>query len=164
MVQRKKTHATECYSDLPDLTEQQMRFVEGILAGKTASDAYRAAYDCSKSKSNTVWVNASRLRNDANVSLWIAEATKAGLAHAGRSLEQHIRKLDRLQELCIREGNLGAAVQAEQLVGKASGHYVDQYRDMTRDPTDLLREIASISPALAQQLAQENGIEWQNET
>jgi hypothetical protein len=50
--------------ELPDLTGQQMKFVEGLLAGKTGTDAYRAAYDCSNMLSTTVTANASRLRAD----------------------------------------------------------------------------------------------------
>ena len=160
MARRKITDTEQDIGDLPDLTEQQRRFVSGIIEGKTASDAYREAYDCSNSKPNTIWCEASKLRNHTNVSQWIAAARKAELCHSQRSLQQHVQRLDRLQELCVETGNLGAAVQAEQLIGKASGHYVDQVRDVTVDPLMALREIAQFSPVLAASLAKEHGLEW----
>jgi len=161
-MRRKITESEEKpdFADLPDLTEQQKQFVFGILNGLTATDAYKAAYDCSNSGNNTIWVEASRLKNHPSVSLWLSAARKAELGATKRTLEQHIRRLDRLQELCIGTGNMGAAVQAEQLIGKASGHYTEQFRDMTADPAQLLREIANIAPDLANKLAEDNGIAW----
>lgn len=148
------------FEDLPDLTDHQRRFVEGILKGMSASDAYRAAYDCSNSKDSTVWCEASKLTRHPTVSQWISAARQAGLGQTKFSLEQHLRRLDRLEELCVISGNLGAAVQAEQLIGKASGHYVEQFRNMDTDPVDLLNQIATISPAAAQELAKQNNIAW----
>lgn len=141
---RRKITDGEEKEDLPELTEQQRNFVEGILAGKTASDAYRAAYDCSNSMDRTVWANASRLRNDADVAAWLSAARKAGLGRATVTLEGHISELERLREIALDTGNVGAAVQAEQLRGKAAGHYVDQVRDLTEDPQKTLREIAEL--------------------
>lgn len=164
MAQRKLTKPQEPTDDLPALTEQQNKFVEGILSGKTASDAYRSAYDCSNSQDNTVWVNASRLRSDANVSLWLSAARKAGLGRAVVTLEGHVNELERLREIALDTGNVGAAVQAEQLRGKASGHYTDNIRLIDEDPAEMLKQIASLSPALAAQLAKDNGIAWAEET
>lgn len=163
-MRRKITEGEQSDDELPELTDQQRKFVEGVLAGKTASDAYRAAYDCSHSGDPTIWVNASRLRADANVALWLSAARKAGLSRAVVTLEGHIGELERLREIALESGNVGAAVQAEQLRGKASGHYTEQFRDMTMDVSETLREIARSSPELAAQLAKDNGIEWQGET
>jgi phage terminase small subunit len=150
--------------DLPELTPQQQLFVDSLLRGKTATDAYREAYDCSGSGKNTVWVEASRLRHNPNIALWLAAARKAGLNRAAVTVEGHLAELDRPKEIALETGNVGAAVQAEQLRGKASGHYVEQFRDVTRDPVDMLKEIASLSPDLASTLAREHGIPWQQET
>ena len=45
---------------LPDLTTPQMNFVLGIIAGKSASDAYRAAYNAENMSNESIWVEASR--------------------------------------------------------------------------------------------------------
>ena len=51
---------------LPDLTEQQRKFVEGVLMGKTLIDSYRAAYDCSNMLPNSIWCEASIKRSRRN--------------------------------------------------------------------------------------------------
>lgn len=152
-MRRKLTEPTDQPDDLPDLTAQQRKFLEGILAGKTSSDAYRAAYDCSQSQNNTVWVEASKLRAHPDVALWLSAARKAGLGRATVTLEGHISELERLREIAIDSGNVGAAVQAEQLRGKASGHYTENLNVTYSDPTDILDEIRKLDPDLATQLA-----------
>lgn len=160
---RRKITAIEGGADLPDLTDNQRKFVEGILAGKTASDAYRGAYDCSNSRDASIWAAASAMRANTNVAIWLAAARKAGLGHTVVTLSGHIAELERLREIAIESGNVGAAVQAEQLRGKAQGHYVERLEVSAADPLETLRQIASVSPALAAQLAAAQGIEWSQE-
>jgi len=160
-MRRKISEVKELADDLPDLTDQQMRFVEGILAGKRASDAYRSAYDCSHSLPGTIWARASELRNNSKVAEWIAAARKAGLGAATVTLSDHVTELERLKEIALETGNVGAAVQAEQLRGKAMGHYTDRLDVKVTDIADELREIAKISPELAQAYADEKGVTWQ---
>jgi hypothetical protein len=152
-MRRKISKAEESDSDLPQLTEQQMMFVKGILDGKTGSDAYRAAYNCENMKPETIWAAASRLRHDDKVSAWLEVAREAEMASAKRTLDQHIQRLDRLQAIALRTGNVGAAVQAEQLIGKASGHYAENINISMAEPTDVLDEIRKLSPELAEQLS-----------
>lgn len=145
--------------DLPDLTARQMEFVRGLLEGKTAAESYRHAYDCSKMQSNSVWVAASRARSDANVALWLARARKAELGHCNITLDQHIRRLDRLEVIAEETGNIGAAVQAEQLIGKAKGFYVERFEDVTPlDPMALFERLTQIDPDMARLVAKKHGI------
>lgn len=162
MARRKITDDTikQEAADLPQLTAQQQKFVEGILAGKTATDAYRAAYDCSNMVSNSIWCAASKLRSETKVAQWLSAARQAGLGTATVTFENHIRELERLREIALTSGNIGAAVQAEQIRGKAAGHHVDQVRDVTErhDPASTIREIALHAPELAAALAASHGI------
>ena len=161
----KEPVATGAGADLPDLTAQQMKFVEGILCGKNATDAYRAAYDCSNMVPNSIWCAASKLRSDANVSQWITQSRIAGLGATSLTLTNHIAELERLRELALGAGNHGAAVQAEQLRGKAQGHYTERLEITNKhDPLEELRQIAQTSPAFAAQLARDNGIPWDEES
>lgn len=166
MPQRQRTEPDEqTGKDLPELTAQQMKFVEGVLAGKTASDAYRAAYDTSSMAARTVWAEASRLHCHPDVSAWLSAARQAGLGSAKVTLENHLAQLERIREIALEKGNIGAAVAAEQSRGKATGHYVEQVRDVTDkfDPVSTLREIAQHSPELAASLAAQHGVELSSE-
>lgn len=144
--------------ELPDLTPQQMLFVEGLLEGKTATDAYKAAYNTSAANT-VIWAEASKLRNNPKVASWLSAARKAHLGTAVVTIESHQRELERIKELAIESGNLGAAAQCEQLRGKVAGHYVDKFEDVTpSEPAKLLRDMAKmfpeILPAIAQRVAQ----------
>lgn len=161
MAARKITDMIDA-SELPDLTGQQQEFVRHILSGKTASDAYRAAYDCSNSSQNTVWCEASKLRNDPSVAQWIAAGRKAHLGTAVLTRDMHLQELERIKELAIESGNLGAAADCEKTRGKVAGHHIDRIEDITQrsDPLAILKEIAVHSPAYAAELARQQGIEW----
>lgn len=161
MAQRKLTEpAPEI--DLPELTPSQAKFVEGLLSGQlTSKDAYRAAYNCENMGENSISVEAARLKAHPKIALTISILRKGGLGAAIVTLDGHLQELERLKAIAIETGNVGAAVQAEQLRGKAAGHYVERHADVTaHDPVDTLRAIAKDSPELATQLAQQHGIEW----
>ncbi len=59
------------------LTAKQEAFAQAIASGMNQSDAYRAAYDASKTKPESVNVNASKLMAGAKVSLRVAELQAA---------------------------------------------------------------------------------------
>lgn len=60
-------------------TAQKEKFALGIVEGKSQSDAYRAAYDCTNMKAKTVWTNASVLMRDNEVATWIRERRAAAI-------------------------------------------------------------------------------------
>lgn len=162
MARRKISETELDAEELPELTAQQLAFVKGILDGKTATDAYRAAYDTATMADRTVWAESSRLRNNPDITAWITAARVACLGSARVTLDGHLQELERLKELALGSGNHGAAVQAEQLRGKAAGHYTERFEISTdADPLATLEQIASHSPELARKLAEDNGIPWQ---
>lgn len=160
MARRKLSAA----SDLPDLTPKQQKFCEGILAGMSQADAYKAAYNCQNMSDATVYTNASRLRHDTKIAPWLDAAKYDTMQSHECTLEGHLKELERLKAIAVRSGNVGAAVQAEQLRAKAMGHYVEKHQDVTQyDPVKTLQEIAHDSPELAKQLAKEYSIPWEPE-
>lgn len=158
---RRKITEVEQSDELPDLTAQQMRFVELLLSGKNASEAYRSSHDCSQTQAASVWALASRLRSDVKVQSWLSAARKAEIAHSNITLNQHIQRLEALKQRCEDNGNFGAAVQCEQLIGKAMGHYTEKLDVTVTDIADELRELAKVSPELAKAYADEKGVTWQ---
>lgn len=165
MPQRLKTAPAVDAKELPDLTPQQMEFVRQLLAGKTGADAYRAAYNTENMLPATLIAAASRLRANSNVSAWLAAGREAHLGTAVLTRESHMAELERLKEIALKTGNIGAAVQAEQLRGKVAGHQVDRIQDVTpADPVDILRDIAATAPEFAQQLAAQAGIDLTSPT
>lgn len=59
------------------LTPKQEAFAQAVASGMNQSDAYRAAYDASRTKPESVNVNASKMMADARISLRVAELRKA---------------------------------------------------------------------------------------
>lgn len=160
MARRKLTKTEE----LPQLTDKQMKFCEGILSGLSQSAAYRQAYDCQNMSDNAIWCEASRLRHDSKVALWLDAARSDTLKTHECTFDGHLSELERLKGIAIRTGNIGAAVQAEQLRGKAAGHYVEQFADVTPDPLQTLNEIAKLfGEETARKAAEAEGIHWQPE-
>ena len=118
--------------ELPELTEKQHNFVQALLEGKTYSDAYREAYDASEMKPRLIWREASLLAAHPKVTQWL-EALRTSAVQTGvASIEEHTAQLRRLRELALKTGNLGAAVNAEVNLGKASGLHIDRIQDVDR--------------------------------
>jgi hypothetical protein len=147
--------------DLPDLTPKQFAFVQGLLEGKTASDAYRGAYDCSNMSKESIWARASELRRNSKVAVWLTHTRMAALELGIRSLEQHVAQLTRLREEAIDQGQISAAVQAEVAIGRVCGLYEDKIRVTTQaSDKDLVNVIrGSLGDDIASQIAKALGIE-----
>lgn len=109
------------------LTPKQEKFALAVASGKTQSDAYRAAFNIRPTtKPETVNQQASRLMADCNISARVEQLRKPIAAKAMITLESHIARLKELAELAIQEGQISAAIKAEELCGKASGVYVEK--------------------------------------
>ncbi len=87
---------------LPLLTSKQQKFVNTLLEGKSASDAYREAYNCQAMSNAAVWVEASRLRKNTKVSLWLRHFQRIWSDRARVTIESHLAELARARELAIR--------------------------------------------------------------
>lgn len=161
MAQNKLTEAVEIAADLPELTAQQSKFVWGLLAGKTGADAYRAAYDCTNMANESIWVEASKLRNNPKVALWLARARMAELGAAKLTLDSHMQRLESLSVAAETSGNYGAAINAEIARGKAMGHYTEKLEVHNSDPVASLKELQQTNPELAALIARKHGVDLQ---
>lgn len=109
------------------LTPKQEAFALAVASGKTQSDAYREAFNVRpNTKPTTVNVEASKLMSDPNISQRVEELRKPIANKAMITLESHIARLKELAELAIDQGQIAAAIKAEELCGKASGVYIEK--------------------------------------
>lgn len=75
------------------LTTKQERFAQAIADGLSQADAYRTAYDASKSKPETVWSKASELMADGKVTARVAQLREALATKALWSRERSVTAL-----------------------------------------------------------------------
>ncbi len=139
--------------ELPTLTPKQTAFVNALLEGKTASDAYREAYNCENLSQGALWVEASRLRRNTKVSLWLRHFQRIGMDAARITIVGHLAELGRARELAFAHGQISAGVQAEHYRGKAAGLYEDRLQ-LERGPSDV-ELIKAIEDTLGKELADE---------
>ena len=141
--------------ELPLLTPKQLAFVQALSQGKTASDAYRDAYNCSNMADTTVWSEASRLRANPKVSIWLRHSQRIGLDAARITMESHLAELARTRELAIEHGQISAGVQAEAHRGKAAGLYQNRLRLMDGPSDEEL--LKTIEELLGEEIAEAFG-------
>jgi phage terminase small subunit len=96
--------------ELPTLTPKQHAFVLALLGGKTAFEAYRAAYDSARMADRTIWAEASRLRAHPKVSAWLRHYQRIGMEEAKITLQDHLAELARGREVALALGQAAAAV------------------------------------------------------
>ncbi len=114
--------------DLPKLTPQQQNAVlyYCTCCAGNKSAAYRRAYDCTNSKEETIWKEASKLFSNPKVIPWIK--------HYEDKLNQHIENeikytrsdfFDELERIRAKTEDsnktIGIALKAVELKAKASG-------------------------------------------
>ena len=109
------------------LTPKQEQFCLEYVKGKgTASDAYRAVYDCTRMLPATVNRNAFSLVNNNKVATRIAELRKQAADAAVVTLEGHLNDLKELRDKAAEADQYSAAISAEISRGKAAGLYVEK--------------------------------------
>ena len=152
--------------ELPELTDKQRAFVDGIAKGLTKSDAYRQAYNVENMADTTVWANASRLASSNKVQAWLALVKREGFKLASYSVDQYVKEQRELYQMCIESGNMGAAAKVQENMGKVAGYYVTQIRDLTpKVDKDLIQQLESLfGPEMAQIAAKRMGYKDDRQT
>lgn len=109
------------------LTAKQEHFAVEYAKHGNASEAYRASYNCAKSKQATVNRRAHDVLHDSNVAARVAELRAKVAKKHELTLERHLETLDELRKGAVEIGQFGAAVQAETARGKVVGLYVEKH-------------------------------------
>jgi len=130
------------------LTKQQFMFAHliGELDYKQ-SDAYKAAYNVKPTTPDySTYSSASTLAAHPKVRARIEHLRAVRRDAAANTQGEHRFQLMRMRELALAEGNVAAAIRAEELRGKLDGFYVERrevtLRDLRRDPGKVIEQIA----------------------
>jgi len=109
------------------LTPKQEAFCLEYVRGKgTASDAYRAVYDCKKMKPVTVNREVFDLLNIPKITARIMELREEAAKEAVIDLKTHLNDLKDLRDRAAEAEQYSAAISAEISRGKAVGLYVEK--------------------------------------
>ena len=112
---------------MSELTPKQESFALAVASGMTQSDAYRKAFNVRpNTKTDSINQAASKLMADPKISSRVQELRKPVADKAMITLESHITRLQELAEIALENGQVAAAIKAEELCGKASGIYVEK--------------------------------------
>ena len=109
------------------LTPKEEAFAVAVASGMNYSDAYRSAVKVRPTtKPETVNQEASKIMARPNVRTRVEELRKPIAEKAMLTLESHMERLKELAEIALDNGQVAAAIKAEELRGKASGIYVEK--------------------------------------
>ena len=133
--------------DPDELTFKQITFAQAVIAGKSLSDSYKAAYDCSKMNPKTIYTRGWQLRHNHDKVKAFIDAAKASLASKISIDKSYVlealhhsaetalaRKTMKLRKVINGEvvdveahyPDRGAANRALELLGKEAGMFVDR--------------------------------------
>jgi phage terminase small subunit len=112
---------------LNSLTPKEEAFAVAVASGMNYSDAYRIAVKVrSTTKPETVNQEASKIMARPHVRTRVGELRKPIAEKAMITLESHMERLKELAQIALDNGQVAAAIKAEELRGKASGIYVEK--------------------------------------
>lgn len=109
------------------LTPQREAFAVALASGMSQAEAYRQAFPKSANWSpSALHSQASRLAADPKVAARV-RAIRAPVVEAAEcTLQEHLAHLKHLRDLAEQTGDIKAAIKAEELRGKVSGHYSER--------------------------------------
>jgi len=113
-------------SDLPELDQATMGFVLDLMKDETASDAYRKNFSVKEWQSNSIWTEASKLKNKPEVQLWLTALRDQAFEREVLKLEKYIGMQLSLAKEAKAAGNYGAAANCLHRAGQASGLHTEK--------------------------------------
>lgn len=113
------------------LTAKQEKFCQGVAKGLSYSEAYREAYNANKMSEKTIWENASRLAKNSRVTARLEELRSKIEEELIYSAKESFNKLKELQDKAELNGNINAAIKAEELKGKLVNLYKEKEQNVS---------------------------------
>ena len=108
------------------LTPRQEKFAQCVASGMNQSDAYRAAYSCDGMADVTVNNEAYKTMQIPHISARVEHLRKPIAERVGRTLEQHIKRMDELSKKALKADEFASSIKAEENIGKVLGYYVNK--------------------------------------
>lgn len=135
--------------DLPKIKGQMKKFVMYLANNcKSASEAYRYAYNAENMKSNTVWKEASKLLKHPKVTPWLKwieeNQTEVAQNEIKYNTEQAICDADELLLMALEnqgkysEPNLGAAAKFFELKNRLAGNFKQDNEQQGAAPAQVI--------------------------
>ena len=112
------------------LTAKQEKFCQSVAKGLSYSDAYREAYNADKMKPETINRKAKELIDNGNITARLNELRGKIEEELKYSVKESFEKLESLQVMAVSNGNINAAIKAEELKGKLANLYKDKEQNV----------------------------------
>lgn len=132
------------------LTDKQTKFCDGVDAGMSLSDAYRAAYDAAGMSPKTIHEAACRLFADSKVTARLTQISREKEAQRRMlTASDAAAAVETFRVMMTTAKTEAVRVRAAELLAKAAGLFVDKVE--VEDKTD--RTVADLEKSIAERIA-----------
>lgn len=133
--------------ELPKLTEKQQRFVLNYVTnGNNATEAYRAAYDCTDMKDESINVEACKMLKNPKITPWLKQAhsnvQQVFEDEIKYSVKDCFEELAELQGRCKQSSKTyNVEKSCIELKGRLAGLFVDKHQVTGGGLADVLDQL-----------------------
>ena len=133
------------------ITGKMQAFVSNIAQGLSPKDAYRKAYDCSRSAESTIISSANELLKDSRISMLLEsvwETVKENIVNDAIATKRHVMS-ELFKHAQNEEAQLSNRLKSLELMGRAVGMFTDKVETKVEEiSTDQLKKELESSLAL----------------
>ena len=133
------------------ITAKMQAFVSNIAQGLSPKDAYRKAYDCSRSAESTIISSANELLKDSRISMLLEsvwETVKENIVNDAIATKRHVMS-ELFKHAQNEEAQLSNRLKSLELMGRAVGMFTDKVETKVEEiSTDQLKKELESSLAL----------------
>ena len=133
------------------ITAKMQAFVSNIAHGMSPKDAYRKAYDCSRSAESTIISSANELLKDPRISMLLEsvwETVKENIVNDAVATKRHVMA-ELFKHAQNEEAQLSNRLKSLELMGRAVGMFTDKVETKVEEiSTEQLKKELETSLAL----------------
>lgn len=133
------------------ITAKMQAFVSNIAQGMSPKDAYRKAYDCSRSAESTIISSANELLKDSRISMLLEsvwQSVKENIVNDAVATKRHVMS-ELFKHAQNEEAQLSNRLKSLELMGRAVGMFTDKVETKVEEiSTDQLKKELESSLAL----------------